>query len=71
MQTLKNVFGNSNLNFDFYVNKLCKKASENLYAFARIAKYMDINKWRMLMKAFLSWQFSELPPNAPNVGVPQ
>ena len=44
MQTLKNVFGNSNLNFDFYVNKLCKKASENFYAFARIAKYMDINK---------------------------
>ena len=49
---------NNNLNFDYHVNQLCKKASKKLHAFARIAKYMDINKRRMLMKAFVSSQFS-------------
>ena len=49
---------NNDLNFDYHVNKLCKKASKKLHALARIAKYMDINKRRMLMKAFVSSQFS-------------
>ena len=35
---------NNNLNFNYHVNKLCKKASKKLHALARIAKYMDINK---------------------------
>ena len=49
---------NNNLNFNYHVNQLCKKASKNFHALARIAKYIDINKWRMLMKAFVSSQFS-------------
>ena len=49
---------NNDLNFDYHVNQLCKKASKKLHALARIAKYMDINKRRMLMKAFVSSQFS-------------
>ena len=49
---------NNDLNFDYHVNKLCKMASKKLHALARIAKYMDINKQRMLMKAFVSSQFS-------------
>ena len=44
----------NNLNFDYHVNQLCKKASKKLHAFVRIAKYMDSNKRRMLMKAFVS-----------------
>ena len=44
----------NNLNFDYHVNQLCKKASKKLHALDRIAKYLDINKWRMLMKAFVS-----------------
>ena len=43
---------NNDLNFDYHVNQLFKKASKKLHALARIAKYMDINKRRMLMKAF-------------------
>ena len=39
---------NNDLNFDYH-------------ALARIAKYMDINKRRMLMKAFVSSQFSYCP----------
>ena len=38
-----------NLNFDYTVNKLSKK----LNTLARIAKYMDISKWRVPMKAFV------------------
>ena len=49
---------NNNLNFDYYVNQLCKKASKKLHALARIAKHMDINKRRMFMKAFVSSRFS-------------
>ena len=52
---------NNDLNFDYHVNQLCKKASKKLHALARIAKYMDINKRRMLMKAFVSFQFSYCP----------
>ena len=36
---------NNNLNFGYRVNQLCKK----LHTLARIAKYMDINKRRMLV----------------------
>ena len=42
---------NNVLNFYYHVNQLCKKASKKLHALARIAKCMDINKRRMLMKA--------------------
>ena len=35
---------NNDLNFDYHVNQLCKKASKKLHALARIAKYMDIKK---------------------------
>ena len=51
----------NDLNFDYHVNQLCNKASKKLHALARIAKYMEINKRRMLMKAFVSSQFSYCP----------
>ena len=44
---------NNNLNFEYHVNQRYKKVSKKLHAFARTAKNMDINKRRMLMKAFL------------------
>ena len=50
---------NDNLNFDYHVNELRKKASKKLHAFARIAKCMDINKRRMLMKVFFIYFFSQ------------
>ena len=51
----------NNLNFDYHVSQLCKKASRKLHALARIAKYMNINKQRMLMKAFVSLHFFYCP----------
>ena len=58
---LLGIHNNSDLNFDYYINQLCKKTRKKLHALARIAKYMDINKRRMLMKAFVSSQFSYCP----------
>ena len=52
---------NNDLNFDYHVNQLCKKVGKKLHTLARIAKYMDINKRTMLMKAFVSSQFSYCP----------
>ena len=52
---------NNGLDFDYHVNQLCKKASKKLRALARIAKYIDINKRRILMKAFVFLQFSYCP----------
>ena len=52
---------NNNLNFDYHINQICKKTSKKLHALTRIAKYMNINKQRMLMKTFVSSQFSYWP----------
>ena len=47
----------SNLSFESHVTSLCKKASQKLHALARILHYMDLNKCRNLMKAFITSQF--------------
>ena len=52
---------NNNLNYDYHVNQLRKKTSKKLHALARNATYMVIKKRRMLMKAFVSSQFSYCP----------
>ena len=48
----------SNLSFEGHVTSLCKKASQKLHALARISHYMDLNKRRNPMKAFVFSQFS-------------
>ena len=51
----------SKLSFDSHVSKLCQKASNKLYALARISPYMNQNKLRYLMKAFITSQFQYCP----------
>ena len=51
----------SNLSFENHVTSLCKKASQKLHVLARISHYMDLNKRRNLMKAFITSQFSYCP----------
>ena len=51
----------SNLSFESHVTSLCKKASQKLHALERISDYMDLNKRRKLMKAFITFQFSYCP----------
>ena len=51
----------SRLSFDNHVSKLCQKASNKLYALARISPYMDQNKLRALMRAFISSHLQYCP----------
>ena len=49
------------LNFDYHVNTLLKKANKKYHALARLCNYMDTKKRRVLMKAFITSQFSYCP----------
>ena len=51
----------SKLLFENHVWSLCKKASQNLHALARIANSMDLSKRKFLMKSFVSSQFNYCP----------
>ena len=52
---------NSSLSFDGHIANLCKIASQKLQARARIISYMDLPKRQVLMKAFITSQFSYCP----------
>ena len=49
------------LNFDYHVNTLLNKANKKYHALARVCNYMNTNKRRVLMKAFITSQFSYCP----------
>ena len=51
----------SELKFEDHVNFMCKKASQKLYALARIAPFMDLKQRRNIMKAFVESQFRYCP----------
>ena len=51
----------SELKFEDHVNFMCKKASQKLYAVARIAPFMDLKQRRNIMKAFVESQFGCCP----------
>ena len=56
--TLLGVEIDKELNFSKHVSKLCKKGNQKLHALARVAKYFDKAKLRMIMKAFIQSQFN-------------
>ena len=49
------------LNFNEYVDNICKKANNTLHALARIAKYLSPDKLRILMKTFIESQLNYCP----------
>ena len=49
------------LKFDDHVNSLCKKACQKLNAPARLAPYLNVEKRRIIMKAFIGSQFGYCP----------
>ena len=49
------------LDFNSHVSNICKKVSTKLHALARISNFMNLQKLRMLMKAFIESQFSYCP----------
>ena len=57
-QKLLRILIDSKLTFDNHINNLCAKANQKLYALSRVSSSMTTNKKRLVMKAFLSSQFT-------------
>ena len=51
----------SELTFHKYVTSLCSKANQKRSALARIAKYMTIDKRKILLNSFVTAQFNYCP----------
>ena len=49
------------LNFSEHVTKLCKKGNQKLHALARISKYIDKQKLKILMNTFITSHFNYNP----------
>ena len=49
------------LNFTEHINNICRKASQKFHALARVAKYINSDKLRIIMKAFFDSQFNYCP----------
>ena len=52
------IYKDNRLNFDYHVRQLCKEASKKLHALARIFKYAEASKHRVLVNSFITSQFS-------------
>ena len=48
---------NNRLGFDTLVTIICNQVSRKLHALAKILQFMNIHKWRMIMKAFTASEF--------------
>ena len=59
-EKLLSVTLDKNLDFKNHVNTLCRKAGQKLHALARISNYVDVEKLRVMMNAFIISQFSYL-----------
>ena len=51
----------SKLTLENYINKLCKKVSQNLNTLVKIFNYMAFNKRKIIMKAFIKSYFRYYP----------
>ena len=58
---LLGIHRDNRLNSDYHVSQLCKKASKKLHALARIFKYVETSKRRVLVNSFITSQFSYCP----------
>ena len=45
------------MKFDGHVSNLCKKACQKLSTLARLEPFMNVDKKRIVMKAFIESQF--------------
>ena len=61
METLLGVSIDSELNFENHMSNICSKVSNKLNALGRIAGYMTLEKRRILLKAFIEFQFNYCP----------
>jgi len=61
VEKLLGVLIDNKLSFDQHVSKLCSKAGQKLNALSRISSFMNFEKRRLIMKAFISSQFGYCP----------
>ena len=60
-EKLLGISTDTTISFEHHITSLCKKVSQKLHALARIAHYMDFEKRKSLMKAFVISQFNYCP----------
>ena len=60
-QVLTGITTDSNVNFENHIKRIYKKADQKLYALARIAPYMNMQKRRTIIKSFVTSQFGYCP----------
>ena len=60
-QKLLGIKFDSSLSFKGHITSLCNKASQKLHALAVIVNYMNLPKRKVLMKVFITSQFSYCP----------
>ena len=60
-EELLGIIFDQTLNFNKHIKTLCKKARQKLHALARISCYMDIEKLKQVMQAFVLSHFSYSP----------
>ena len=51
----------SKVSFDDHIRNLYRKTSQKLHALTRVASYMSFDKKRILLKTFITSQFSYCP----------
>ena len=60
-QVILSITIDSNLSFNKHVNNFCKKTSAKLNALAKISGYLNLPKYRIIMKSFITSQFGYSP----------
>ena len=60
-EKLLGIYIESNSLFEYYINRICRKASQKVYTLSRIAKSISEDKKRMLFKSFIVSQFNYCP----------
>ena len=55
------VYFDNKLNFDYHIDKLCKKVSQKLYALAGVSVFMSCRQKKQIMNAFITSQFGYCP----------
>ena len=60
-EKLLGVIIDNKLNFNGHVKDICRKTSQKLHALSRVSQYMNLEKRRTIMKAFITSQFGDCP----------
>ena len=60
-EKLLGIFIDSNLTFEYHINRICRKTSQKLHALSRISNYISGDKIRFLFKSLIISQFNCCP----------